>query len=46
MYEQFLARLVWEAHNLSIFDVGVIFFVMLVVIAYPAIRTAWNGGSK
>jgi len=32
------------AHQLSFVDVGVIFFIMLLIIALPAIRTAWRGG--
>ena len=44
MLAHILSHLSWEVHNLSIFDVGIIFLVMLLVIALPAIRTAWNGG--
>jgi len=44
MFSHLLSHLVWKAHQLSIFDVGIIFLVLFIVIAYPAIRDAWNGG--
>ena len=33
-------------HELTYTQVGILFFILLVIVAYPAIKEAWKGGKR